>query len=431
MANNITPKLKAYVQTDSTGRVVSGTPVFRYSKPKSGTWREIPMYYRGSNPSTTTTTTTSGGGVTPTAWFAQIANSGPSSGWAWNACNGFGNSIVVYTSTQSITAGTYLYSDAALTTLIPYSGAAISINGLVYDVVNGQINPLGGNGQSCSGITTTTSTTQAPSYPFQALWSNTSQTDACNNGTYVTLFSNSQVLSNNVNVYLDSQLTQYAPYNYISSGGNAWNCMSGYLYNEQVCLPPSTSISAIGAFNAADACAGTGTNLTLYYSTSGAPLGNGKTLFYDAALTQPYTPGSLPSGNGTYLRMYFNAEEQVCSVNGNTIVAFGPCSGSITLDFTLTSNCDSSPGYNPAILLSGISGTIMGNVFASFPSQTAQQALNSIFTQGPGYFNSTPPIYNASTPGGWTVGQTYYVAAQDANNPANYAVRSVVITACP
>jgi len=57
MANNATPKLKAFVQVDSTGRVVSGTPVFRYSKPKSGKWREIPTYYRG-NPTTTSTTTT-------------------------------------------------------------------------------------------------------------------------------------------------------------------------------------------------------------------------------------------------------------------------------------------------------------------------------------------------------------------------------------
>lgn len=57
MANNATPKLKAYVQTDATGRVVSGTPVFRTSKPKNGTWREIPTYYRGV-PTTTSTTTT-------------------------------------------------------------------------------------------------------------------------------------------------------------------------------------------------------------------------------------------------------------------------------------------------------------------------------------------------------------------------------------
>ena len=56
MANNATPKLKAFVQIDSTGRVVSGTPVFRTSKPKSGTWREIPTYYRGTSTTTSTTT---------------------------------------------------------------------------------------------------------------------------------------------------------------------------------------------------------------------------------------------------------------------------------------------------------------------------------------------------------------------------------------
>jgi hypothetical protein len=57
MANNATPKLKAFVQVDGTGRVVSGTPVFRTSKPKSGRWREIPTYYRGDGNTTTTTTT--------------------------------------------------------------------------------------------------------------------------------------------------------------------------------------------------------------------------------------------------------------------------------------------------------------------------------------------------------------------------------------
>jgi len=57
MANNATPKLKAYVQTDATGRVVSGTPVFRSSKPKIGNWKEIPTYYRGDGNTTTSTTT--------------------------------------------------------------------------------------------------------------------------------------------------------------------------------------------------------------------------------------------------------------------------------------------------------------------------------------------------------------------------------------
>lgn len=58
MANNSTPKLRAFVRIDGSGRVVPGAPIFQAFKPKVGQWREIPLYYRGDNPSTTTTTTT-------------------------------------------------------------------------------------------------------------------------------------------------------------------------------------------------------------------------------------------------------------------------------------------------------------------------------------------------------------------------------------
>lgn len=151
-------KLKAYVRYDGTGRVIAGGPILQRFKPAVGNWVEINANECcNSIPTTTTTTTQGGGGVTPTAWFGQISNTGTSD--QWKACNGFGLSIIVYTSTTSITAGTYLYSDAALTTLIPYNGGSIAINGLVYDIVNGQINPLGGNGTPCSFITTSTTTT--------------------------------------------------------------------------------------------------------------------------------------------------------------------------------------------------------------------------------------------------------------------------------
>lgn len=162
MANQ--SKLKAWVRYDGTGRVISGGPIFQVNKPKVGNWRQIDanLCCNGNTP-TTTTTTTNGGGGTPTAWFGQISNDGPSDGWRWNVCNGYGGSIIVYTSVTTLTGGTYLYSDASLTTLIPYSAAAISIyNGtefLVFDIVNGQLNPLGGNGSSCEFITTTSTTT--------------------------------------------------------------------------------------------------------------------------------------------------------------------------------------------------------------------------------------------------------------------------------
>ncbi len=159
MANN-QKKLKAFVRYDGSGRVVASSLILRKNKPRVGRWFEIPEYLccNGTSPSTTTTTT-NGGGVTPTAWVGQITNSGPSDTWKWNACNGFGTSIIVYTSTTTITGGTFLYLDASLTTPIPYSNGAIVIQGTVYDIVNGAINPLGGNGQPCGNITTTTSTT--------------------------------------------------------------------------------------------------------------------------------------------------------------------------------------------------------------------------------------------------------------------------------
>ena len=90
--------------------------------------------------------------------------------------------------------------------------------------------------------------------------------------------------------------------------------------------------AAIGAFSSNDACAGIGTSLTLYYSGS---LGNGTALFYDAGLTSPYQPGSPPSGNGSYLRIYFAAENQVCTMSGNVIFDYLPCS-SITTTTTTT-----------------------------------------------------------------------------------------------
>ena len=82
------------------------------------------------------------------------------------------------------------------------------------------------------------------------------------------------------------------------------------------------SESAIGNFTSVDACSGIGTTLTVYYSGS---LGNGTALFYDAGLTQPYVPGSFPSGNGTYLRIYFQAQDQVCTMSGNIIQSYAAC----------------------------------------------------------------------------------------------------------
>ena len=176
MANNATPKLKAYVQTDATGRVVSGTPVFRSSKPKIGNWKEIPTYYRGDGNTTTSTTTIASSTTTTTTTLA--------------------------------------------------------------------------------GTTTTTTTGGGPNI-----------------------------------------------------------------------------ISAVGAFSQFNACSGTGNGLILYYS---GMLGNGTALYNDSGLTSPYNPGSFPSGNGNYLYMYFQADNQVCTMSGNVIQSFTSCSSITTTTTTTT-----------------------------------------------------------------------------------------------
>jgi hypothetical protein len=254
MANQ--SKLKAWVRYDGTGRVISGGPIFQVNKPKVGNWKQIDANLCCNSGSTTTTTTTGGGGGTPTAWFGQISNSGISD--QWKACNGFGNSIIVYTSTSTnpLPAGTYLYSDAALTTLIPYAFGAISIQGTVYLIENGRTNPLGGTGEPCAGITTTTSTT----------------TEA-----------------------------------------------------------PTPSIFAVTNYNAYDACQGSGTTLNLFYPLNQS-LGIGTTLFFNPALTLPYDPGAA----GNYVRIYFQAENQVCTMNGNVIQSYVACSGITTTTSTTT-----------------------------------------------------------------------------------------------
>lgn len=59
MANNQTPKLKAFVRFDGTGRVVPGSLVLQASKPKVGDWKEIPATECCGPTTTTTSTSTS------------------------------------------------------------------------------------------------------------------------------------------------------------------------------------------------------------------------------------------------------------------------------------------------------------------------------------------------------------------------------------
>ena len=171
--------LKAFVRYDGSGRVVAGSLVLRKNKPKVGRWEEILTYECCNDIPTTSTTTTSN--AVPTARFGQISNNGLSfPSWAWYACNGFGSSTIVYTSTNvtPIPPGTPLYTNPSLTTLLSYPDAALSIEGTVYYVSNGYTN---GSGQSCSSITTTSTTTTSPSTYYNAGLVSDGTTVVCNN----------------------------------------------------------------------------------------------------------------------------------------------------------------------------------------------------------------------------------------------------------
>jgi len=153
-------KLKAFVRFDGSGRVVPSSVILARFKPKVGNYHEIDAY-ECCNEAPTTTTTTTQGGVTPTAWVANISTTGG----LWNACNNPNVVTVVYTITNNapFPPNTPIYADAACT-ILAYGCCfvTISINGYVYELINGYTNPLGGYGQPCAEITTTTTTTIVP-----------------------------------------------------------------------------------------------------------------------------------------------------------------------------------------------------------------------------------------------------------------------------
>lgn len=175
--------------------------------------------------------------------------------------------------------------------------------------------------------TTTTTTTQGgvtPTAFVQPYWLNTE--DACTTTTYGSLvfYSASSTLGEEVSIFLDAALTIPVPYGYVI---NDPGTMTNYLVGEggYVSVFECSSVfseAAIGNFVANDACSGIGSPTTVWYSGS---LGNGTALYLDAGLTVPYDAGSFPSGPGTYLRIYFNAAFQVCTMSGNVIFDYLPC----------------------------------------------------------------------------------------------------------
>lgn len=244
MANNATPKLKAFVQVDSTGRVVSGTPVFRASKPKSGTWREIPTYYRGDGNTTTTTTQN-----------PNLYNAGFIANGSTVVCNNQGQFNLPLTvdpnvcSNGNMTLNSGTYPDYG----IP-NGSMIYINLKNGNII--QVNTYNGAQMSygctsCGGSTTsttsttTTTTTEAPVVFTVAnqRWGSTAG-DACSAANPLTTFFTTGPLQfgnylqdGNV-IYLDEALTQRVQYPFIQSPGigRLLDCNNGVLSNQRSCF---------------------------------------------------------------------------------------------------------------------------------------------------------------------------------------------------
>ncbi len=122
MANNITPKLKAFVRIDGTGRVIPGSPIFQAQKPKVGNWREVPLYYRGDSTTTSTSTSTSTTTSTSTSTTTTTTTATPSYTYnlksgvsSFSVCSGSVN-LTLYGQAANLNVGLQLFTDSGLTT---------------------------------------------------------------------------------------------------------------------------------------------------------------------------------------------------------------------------------------------------------------------------------------------------------------------------
>jgi hypothetical protein len=301
---------------------------------------------------TTTTTTTNGGGGAPTAWIGYIAQN------TFDSCNQInGSTKILYTSTSTIIIGTIFYVDAALTQVYNPSveGGAFKVSTSSY-VIAGFGSPQIGAVQSifsCTPTTTTTTTTLGSvSYAITS-GGYSDILSACENvfGMSSTVYGSSNPLGVTT-FYTDPELTNIFTGSstsnnfafYITGSSTSYTAVideAGNVTGNALCPEPTTttttttsgvsSQSAIGAFDANDACSGSGsaTAITLYYTGS---LGNGTALYSDAALTIGYDN----QANGDYVRLYFQAQDQVCTMNGNIIQSYVACSSITTTTTTTT-----------------------------------------------------------------------------------------------
>ena len=76
-------------------------------------------------------------------------------------------------------------------------------------------------------------------------------------------------------------------------------------------------------------CEGIGGEVTVFYNGNiGLPSAS---LYTDSGLTIPYNPSFF----GTYIRLFFNGEYNLCTMSGNTIQSFTPCPTTTTTTTTI------------------------------------------------------------------------------------------------
>jgi hypothetical protein len=197
--------LKAFVRYDGSGRVVSGSLVFRKKKPKNGRWGEITKNLCCTDSGTTTTTTTS---VTPTAFTRGYWTN------AFDACNTTTSGEFTFYSTSTVLeAGIAVYIDAALTIPV-YEGRVLFDAGTMirYNVGAGGVLSV----LNCSEVTTTTTTTTPSSFQFDA-YGASSPSGACSRvNPMITVYANTPSLNTGVNLFMDAGLSII--YNPVANG---------------------------------------------------------------------------------------------------------------------------------------------------------------------------------------------------------------------
>lgn len=172
----------------------------------------------------------------------------------------------------------------------------------------------------CNSTLTTTTTTQGGGGTPTA-WIGRMTTDllsVCDSGSNL-WYTAGPVIDGQI-VYQDASLTN--PYTenglLISTAGYYYQLNGVGLATLLGSCPIPNQESYAAGFVSSTVCESTGPYSTIYYSGT---LGNGTALYTDAGLTAPYNPGL----GGTYVRIYFQAAYQVCTMNGNVIQSYTAC----------------------------------------------------------------------------------------------------------